>query len=198
MKPARRRTSTVVARRPCRTPTKTFCGVVFRGARRLQKLFFALAGCRRRCAIMNFWLVEVLESTLESRHDFTLGSECGLLRHSAMKFAFGEVYLSTDFCVSASHGWCACDRRGLRPAIWRMKTEELDTRSRVSLWRWSFHTSLVSDSHLFGVVSPEKCRILITSGDDFWSCFRILGLTADTQAHASVYGFGGKLHVFPT
>ena len=26
---------------------------------------------------MNFWLVEVLESALESRHDFTLGSECG-------------------------------------------------------------------------------------------------------------------------
>ena len=69
---------------------------------------------------MNFWLVEVLESALESRHDFTLGSECGLLRHSAMKFTFGGVYLGTDFCVSASHGWWACDRRGLRAAIWRM------------------------------------------------------------------------------
>ena len=69
---------------------------------------------------MNFWPVEVLESALECRHDFTLGSECGLLRHSAMKFTFGGVYLGTDFCVSASHGWCACDRRRLRPAIWRM------------------------------------------------------------------------------
>ena len=111
---------TVVARRPCRTLTKTFCGVVFRGARRLQKLFFTMGGCRRHCAIMNFWLVEVLESALESRHDFTLGSVCGLLRHSAMNFTFGGVYLGTDFCVSASHGWCACDRRGLRPALWRM------------------------------------------------------------------------------
>ena len=73
----------------------------------------------------------------------------------------------------------------------------MDTRSCVSLWRWSFHTSLVSDSHLFGAVSPEKCRILNTSGDDFRSCFRILGSTADTRAHASVYGVWGRLHVFP-
>ena len=34
--------------------------MVWRGARRLQKLFFAFAGCRR-------------ESALESRHEFTLG-----------------------------------------------------------------------------------------------------------------------------
>ena len=73
----------------------------------------------------------------------------------------------------------------------------MDTRSCVSLWRWSFHTSLVSDSHLFGAVSPEKYRILNTSGDDFRSCFRILGSTADTRAHASVYGVWGRLHVFP-
>ena len=58
--------------------------------------------------------------------------------------------------------------------------------------------SVVSDSHLFGAVSPEKYRILNTSGDDFRSCFRILGSTADTRAHASVHGFLGKLHVFPT
>ena len=41
-------------------------------------------------------------------------------------------------------------------------------------------------------------RNLNTLGDDFRSCFRILGSTADTRAHASVYGFWGKLHVFPT
>ena len=34
----------------------------------------------------------------------------------------------------------------------------MDTRSCVSLWRWSFHTSLVSDGHLFGAVSPEKLQ----------------------------------------
>ena len=39
--------------------------------------------------------------------------------------------------------------------------------------------------------------ILNTSGDDFGSCFRILGSTADTRAHASVYGVWGRLHVFP-
>ena len=74
----------------------------------------------------------------------------------------------------------------------------METRSCVCLWKWSFHTSLVSDSHLFGAVSPEKYRFLNTPGDDFWSCFRILGSTADTRAHASDYGFWGKLHVFPT
>ena len=60
----------------------------------------------------------------------------------------------------------------------------METRPSVSLWRSSFRTSLVSDSHLFGAVSPEKYRNLKT-----WSCFRILGSTADTRAHASVYGF---------
>ena len=38
-----------------------------------------------------------------------------------------------------------------------------------------------SGSHLY--------RILNTSGDYFQSCFRILGSTADTRAHASVHGF---------
>ena len=61
--------------------------------------------------------------------------------------------------------------------------------SSVSLWRWSFHTSPVSDSHLFGAVSPEKYRNLNTPGDDFRSCFRIFGSTADARAHAFVYGF---------
>ena len=70
-----------------------------RDARRLQKLFFALAGCRRHCATMNFWLVEVLESALESRHDFTLGSECGLLRHSAMIFMTGADRRWTLVCA---------------------------------------------------------------------------------------------------
>ena len=37
----------------------------------------------------------------------------------------------------------------------RMLGPSMDTRSSVSLWRRSFHTSLVSDSHLFGAVSPE-------------------------------------------
>ena len=37
---------------------RLFCGLGWRGARRLQKLFFALAGCRRHCAIMNIWLLE--------------------------------------------------------------------------------------------------------------------------------------------
>ena len=37
-----------------------------------------------------------------------------------MNFTIGGVYLGTDFCVSASHGWWACDRRGLHAAIWRM------------------------------------------------------------------------------
>ena len=55
----------------------------------------------------------------------------------------------------------------------------MDTRSCVSLWRWSFRTSLVSDSHLIGAVSPEKYRNnLDTPGDDFRSCFCILGSTA--------------------
>ena len=58
--------------------------------------------------------------------------------------------------------------------------------------------SLVSDGHLFSAISPEKYRNLSTLGDDFRSCFRILGSTADTRANASVYGFWGKLHVFPT
>ena len=71
------------------------------------------------------------------------------------------------------------------------------TRSRVSLWRWSFHASFVSDGHLFGAVSPEKYSILNTSGDDFRSRFRILGSTTDTRAHASAHGFWGKSHVFP-
>ena len=39
-------------------------------------------------------------------------------------------------------------------------------------------------------LSPEKYRNLNTLGDDFRSGFRILGSTADTRAHASVYGFG--------
>ena len=68
----------------------------------------------------------------------------------------------------------------------RMLGPSMDTRSSVSLWRWSFHTSLISDSHLFGAVSPEEYRILNTSGDDLRSCFHILGSTADTRAHASV------------
>ena len=72
------------------------------------------------------------------------------------------------------------------------------TRSRVSLWRWSFHTSFVSDGHLFGAVFPEKYSILNTSGDDFRSRFRILGSTTDTRAHASAHEFWGKSHVFPT
>ena len=63
--------------------------------------------------------------------------------------------------------------------------------------RQSIHTSLVSDSHLFGAVSLEKYRILNTSGDDFRSCFRILGSTADTRAHASVYVFLGNCTSFP-
>ena len=36
-----------------------------------------------------------------------------------MNFTIGGEYLGTDFCVSASHGWWACDRRELRAAIWR-------------------------------------------------------------------------------
>ena len=122
MKPGKWWTSTVVRRRAT-SVSDTDEDFLWSGLPRrpkLQKLFFAIAGCRRHCAIMNFWLVEVLESALESRLDFTLGSECGLLRHSATNFTFGGVYLGTDFCVSASHGWCACDRHGLRPAIWRM------------------------------------------------------------------------------
>ena len=63
----------------------------------------------------------------------------------------------------------------------------------VELFLWS----LVSDSHLIGAVSPEKYRNnLNTPGDDFRSCFRILGSTADTRAPPSVYGFWGQLHVF--
>ena len=77
-----------------------------------KSYFSPLRAVGRHCAIMNFWLVEVLESALESRHVFTLGSECGLLRHSAMNFTIGGVYLGADFFVSASHGWWACDRRG--------------------------------------------------------------------------------------
>ena len=63
----------------------------------------------------------------------------------------------------------------------------METRSCVCLWMWSFLTSLVCDGHLFGAVSPETYRILNTSGDDFRSCFRILGSTADRRAHASVH-----------
>ena len=74
----------------------------------------------------------------------------------------------------------------------------MDTRSCVSLWRWFFHMSLVSDGHLFSAVSPEKYRNLKTPGVDFRSRFRILGSAADTRAHASVYRFWGKSHVFPT
>ena len=69
------------------------------------------------------WLCASPTSTVKSGcvllDDFTLGSECGLLRHSAMNFTIGGVYLGTDFCVSASHGWWACDRRGLRAGATR-------------------------------------------------------------------------------
>ena len=66
----------------------------------------------------------------------------------------------------------------------------MDTRSSVS--QWSSHTFLVPDSHLFSAASPEKYKNLNTLEDDFQSCFRILGSTADTRAHASVYGFFGE------
>ena len=58
-------------------------------------------------------------------------------------------------------------------------------------WRWSFHTSLVSDSHLFSAVSSGKYRNLNTLFPDSW-------FDSACRAHASVYGFWGKLHVFPT
>ena len=55
-----------------------------RGARILQKLFFALAGCRRHCAItgsLKSW--RVLSSPDTILH---WDGECGLLRHSALNF----------------------------------------------------------------------------------------------------------------
>ena len=92
---------------------RRLCGVVLRATPEDYKSYFSLLrAVGVTAATMNFWLVEVLESALESRHDFTLGSECGLLRHSAMNFTIGGVYLGTDFCVSASHGWRAWDRLG--------------------------------------------------------------------------------------
>ena len=78
----------------------------------------------------------------------------------------------------------------------RIHGPSVDTRSSVS--QWSFHTSLVSDSHLVSAVSLQKYKNPNTLGDDFRSCFRILGSTADARAHASVSRTLWKIARFST
>ena len=49
-----------------------------------------------------------------------------------------------------------------------------------------FLRSIETDNHLFGACLAWEVQESVYSGRYFWSCFRILGSTADTRAHASV------------
>ena len=78
-------------------------------------------------------------------------------------------------------------------------SEEMRCTSLAFQWRHA-HASVYGGGHFTrpsSAVSPEKYRNLNTLGDDFRSCFRILGSIADTRAHVLVHEFWGKLHVFP-
>ena len=66
---------------------------------------FALAGCRRHCAIMNFWLLDVLESALDSRHDFTLGRRARIV---------------TALCAEFRDRWKVCRYRFLCVRVTRL------------------------------------------------------------------------------
>ena len=107
--------------------------------------------------------------------------------------AHASVYILSG---SQLFGVCTQEFRyiWLSLVVWRdemhMFGPSMETRSCVSPWVWSFHRFLVSDSHLFSAVSPEKYRNLNTRGDDFWSCFRILGSTADQELMRLFTDFG--------
>ena len=73
-------------------------------------------------------------------------------------------------------------------------SEEMRCTSLALQWRHA-HASVHGGGHFTrpsSAVSPEKYRNLNTLGDDFRSCFRIFGSTADTRAHVLVdVGVGG-------
>ena len=82
---------------------------------------FARWSSTPHCATLVGWRFGVV-GLHETRHRLLTRTHIllALSRTFAVCRRLLRFWPSTDFCVSTSHGWCACGRCELRPAGWRM------------------------------------------------------------------------------
>ena len=139
-------------------------------------VFGAVLGCRAACGGFVPFPISLREGS---------GSRSPCSNSTAVSqwiHAHAPVYISSG---SQLFGVCPQEFR----KIWL--SEEMRCTSSALQWSHAL-ASVYGGGHFtrpFSAVSPEKYRNLNTLGDDFRSCFRILGSTADTRAHAFVHGF---------